>query len=274
VSGFGSEEGPALLAFYTSHHPVTKREEQCVAVSKDGIHFTKYEMNPIIPGKENTPARDPFVFENKVIGGYSLCITTEDEIRFFHSLDLLHWEESGRFNLPSGVFRGMIECPVIFNSNGKYILMMSMDIPETEFEKFPPGVEPHNRLMQYLVGEFDGRTFIASETNSLPLLVDEGCDFYAGTIFNNIDETVLMAWLGNSEKVMSIPTDKEGFRGVLSFPRKLLLVETEDGYRLRHEFYPDLSTDFADGKKIEDSFVLEILSKEGFKSATNCIRIG
>ena len=274
VSGFGSEEEPALLAFYTSHHPVTKREEQCVAVSNDGIHFTKYEMNPIIPGKENTPARDPFVFENKVIGGYSLCITTEDEIRFFHSLDLLHWEESGRFNLPSGVFRGMIECPVVFNSNGKYILMMSMDIPDTEFVKFPPGAEPHNRLMQYLVGVFDGKTFIASESISHPLLVDEGCDFYAGTIFNNIDETVLMAWLGNSEKVMSIPTDKEGFRGVLSFPRKLLLVETEDGYRLRHEFYPDLSTDFADGKKIEDSFVLEILSKEGFKSATNCIRIG
>ena len=269
VSGFGTEDSPALLAFYTSHHPETMREEQCLAVSNDGIHFTKYEMNPIIPGKEHTPARDPFVFENQVIGGYSLCITTEDAIQFYHSIDLLHWEETGRFTLPSGAFQGMIECPVLFRSNDKYVLMMSMDIPETEFEKFPKDVEPHNRLMQYLVGEFDGRTFVVTENESTPLLVDEGCDFYAGTVFNNVDETILMAWLGNSEKMMSIPTDNEGFRGVLSFPRKLSLVETEDGYRLKHEFYPDLSIDSSDGKVIEDSFIQEKISLDGLSAITN-----
>ena len=273
VSGFGSEEGPAVLAFYTSHHPVTKREEQCVAVSNDGIHFTKYEMNPIIPGKENTPARDPFVFENKVIGGYSLCITTEDAVQFYHSLDLLHWEKIGQYTLPLGAFQGMIECPVIFKSNEKYVLMMSMDIPETEFGKFPKDVEPHKRLIQYLVGEFDGKTFVETEADSLPLLVDEGSDFYAGTIFNNVEDIILMAWLGNSEKVMSIPTEKEGFRGALSFPRKLLLAKTEDGYRLKYEFYPDLSDAFSERERIEDSFVLEEISKGGFKSMTNCINI-
>ena len=84
----------------------------------------------------------------------------------------------------------MIECPVLFKADEKYVLMMSMDIPETEFGKFPKDVVPHKRMMQYLVGEFDGYTLIETEDVSLPLLVDEGCDFYAGTIFNNIEETI------------------------------------------------------------------------------------
>ena len=271
VSGFGIIESPALLAFYTSHHPGTKREEQCVAISNDGINFKKYEMNPIIPGKDNTPARDPFVFENNVIGGYSLCITTEAAILFYHSTDLLHWEESGRYTLPAGAFRGMIECPVLFRADEKYVLMMSMDIPETEFGKFPKDVVPHSRLMQYLVGEFDGNQFVETENSSLPLLVDEGCDFYAGTIFNNTDDTILMAWLGNSEKMMSIPTEKEGFRGVLSFPRKLSLVKTEKGYRLKHKFYTDLCEEAGSSDTIEDSFVLEKITMDGFKAETNVI---
>ena len=271
VSGFGTEDSPALLAFYTSHHPMTMREEQCLAISNDGVHFTKYDLNPIIPGAEHTPARDPFVFENVVLGGYSMCITTEDSIRFYHSEDLIHWEESGQFTLPDNAFQGMIECPVLFESEGHFVLMMSMDIPKTEFKKFPEGVEPHNRLMQYLVGEFDGKTFVISEEPEHPLLVDEGTDFYAGTIFNNVEDTILMAWLGNSEKIMSIPTEKEGFKGVLSFPRKLSVVKTEDGYRLKHEFYPDLSYETLDGKSLEDSFVLEKISTDGLKAATYVI---
>ncbi|MBR6402296.1 MAG: glycoside hydrolase family 32 protein [Eubacterium sp.] len=273
VSGFGTEESPALLAFYTSHHPSTLREEQCLAISNDGVHFTKYELNPIIPGTAHTPARDPFVFENDILGGYTMCFTTEDSIRFYHSEDLLNWEETGIFTLPQNVFQGMIECPAIFRCDNHYVLMMSMDIPETEYKKFPVDVVQHNRLMQYLIGEFDGNTFVITEEPTHPLLVDEGCEFYAGTIFNNVDDTILMAWLGNSEKCMSIPTEKEGFRGVLSFPRKLSVVDTKEGYRLKHEFYPDLSNDTSDGKEISDVFVLEKISADGLKASTNVIDI-
>ena len=41
----------------------------------------------------------------------------------------------------------------------------------------------------------------------------------------------------------------------------------------KYEFYPDLSDAFSERKKLEDSFVLEEISKGGFKSTTNCINI-
>lgn len=267
VSGLGTSDNPALLAFYTSHHPETKREEQCMAYSTDGVSFEKYKMNPVISGSKNTPARDPFVFKNNVIGGYSMCFTVETGIMFYHSSNLTDWEKTGEFVLPDFAFQGMIECPCIFEDGGKYVLMMSMDIQEPEYTKFPAGVTPHNRLMQYLVGDFDGYTFINTEISTAPLLVNEGADFYAGTLFNNVDEHILMAWLGNSDKCMSIPTEIEGFRGVLSFPRKLSLIHTDEGYRLRQEFYH-----YAD-EAMKDSFVAEEIGENGLKSATYCCNV-
>ncbi|MCR5282169.1 MAG: hypothetical protein K6E18_02265, partial [Lachnospiraceae bacterium] len=275
---------PALLAFYTSHHPVSMREQQCMAYSTDGVHFEKYRDNPVIPGADHTPARDPFVFKNAISGGFSMCFTTEKSIRFYHTKDLLTWKEPGEYVLPDFAFHGMIECPSVFFSEGKCVLLMSMDIPESEYGKFPNGAAPHSRLMQYLVGDFDGIVFTNAQENDKPLLVDAGLEFYAGTLFHNTPEPILMAWLGNSEKIMKIPTEKEGFRGVLCYPRKLSLVSTSDGYRLRQEFYPavadaiadvladDITDDRAGSLKagvLKDSFIEETISKDGLLAATN-----
>lgn len=274
LTGLGTTDSPVMLAYYTSHHPVTKREQQCMAYSRDGVSFVKYKNNPIIPGEEHTPARDPFVFKNTLLGGYSMCFTTEKSIRFYHSKDLLTWNKTGDFKLPEYAFQGMIECPSIFCSAGKYVLLMSMDIRESEYKKFPEGVEPHNRLMQYLVGDFDGKVFTNVEENDGPLLVDAGREFYAGTLFNNVSVPILMTWLGNSEKVMSIPTDEEGFRGVLSYPRKLSLIQTSDGYRLKQEFYPAIAGDITENYKdgvLRDSFIEEAILDDGLKMTTNVI---
>ena len=272
LTGLGTVNSPALLAFYTSHHPVTRREMQCLAFSRDGVTFEKYINNPVIPGKDYTAARDPFVFKNIISGGYSMCFTTEKSIKFYHSSNLINWNETGEFVLPDFAFQGMIECPSVFFSEGKCVLLMSMDIPESEYNKFPKGIKPHNRLMQYLVGEFDGNVFTDIEVNEEPLLVDYGQDFYAGTIFNNVSETVLMAWLGNSDNAMSVPTEEEGFRGALSYPRKLTLVKTSDGYRLKQEFYTIQTDDKVKKYKtgvIKDSFIEETISEDGLKATTN-----
>ena len=276
LTGLGTSDCPVLIAFYTSHHPVSMREQQCMAFSRDGITFEKYRNNPIIPGKNHTPARDPFVYKNIVLGGYSMCFTTEKSIKFYHSKDLLEWTETGDFILPDFAFQGMIECPAVFYISGKYVLLMSMDIPESEYKKFPEGVQPHNRLMQYLVGDFDGNVFTNIEECDGPLLVDSGLEFYSGTLFNNVSETILMAWLGNSEKVLSVPTDREGFRGVLCYPRKLSLVETPDGYRLKQEFYPAIAGDRLDNYEngvLRDSFVEEYISEDGLFASTNVLKI-
>ena len=288
VSGFGSLNNPPLLAFYTSHHTVTGRECQCVAYSTDGIHFTKYEMNPVIPGYEHVPARDPQVFRNPVSGGFSMCITTEKTVEFYSSDNLLQWEKSGEFIIPEYGFRGMIECPcmIFWEAEQKEVLMVSMEIPESEFGKFPEGVKPHRRLMQYFTGTFDGRTFTADTQQREALLVDEGKDFYAGCVFAESKEQILIAWLGNDGEGMKIPTEEEGFRGILSYPRKLSLVQTEKGYRLKQEFYPALEnaeemereeeTGFSEkrtgcyenGRILFDGYVKEEISEDGLRVRT------
>lgn len=248
VSGLGSQDDPALLVFYTSHHMETKREQQCLAVSRDGLTFTKYEGNPIIPGKEHTPARDPHVIANPVLGGFTMTFTKEDRVVFYHSEDLIHWEKTGEFIPPEKALHGMIECPCMFPcrvegesapESSRYVLNLSMDIPEEEFVKLPEECEPHRRLMQYFVGDFDGKKFILDDSYNGPLLVDYGPDFYAGTVFSNVDDPLLISWLGDFSEGARIPMEKEGFRGVMCYPRKLSLGYENGAYFLKQSFYPD-----------------------------------
>ena len=287
VSGFGSKEEPALLLFYTAHDMKTLRESQCLAWSTDGLSFHKFEKNPIIAGCDHTPARDPQVFRNPVSGGYSMVLTREKVAEFYHSTDLLSWEKTGEFALPSYALQGMIECPCMFHAewenetditygNGEettYVLMLSMDVPETEFGKFPKDAAPHKRVMQYFVGSFDGSAFRVDERQQEVLLVDHGPDFYAGTIFSNVKETILLAWLGDfSEGARRTPTEQEGFRGILSFPRKLTLCRTEKGWRLHHDFVPEVPevrTDDAGERILEDGCVIETISKDGLRAVTS-----
>ncbi|MBP5492918.1 MAG: glycoside hydrolase family 32 protein [Clostridiales bacterium] len=279
-SGFGKNDEPVLLLFYTSHHMQTKREMQCLAYTTDGEHFTKYEKNPIIPGKEHTPARDPQVLKNPILGGYSLILTRETVVEFYHSTDFVSWEKTGEFALPEYALRGMIECPCIFTTKAsdgveKTVLMLSMDVSESEFSKFPKEAVAHKRTMQYFVGTFDGKEFKVDEQQKEVLLVDYGPDFYAGTIFANVSDTILIAWLGDfSEGAHATPTEKEGFRGIQCLPRKLTVRKTENGYRLHHAFWkvPQDEVDYRKTQNEElliDGCVTEILREDGFLPLTS-----
>ena len=278
ISGLGTTDSPALLLFYTSHDHRTMREMQCLAFSTDGRTFQKNDNNPIIPGKEHTPSRDPYVFKNNMTGGFSLCMTTEKAVEFYHSADLIHWNKTGEFVLPKYALLGMIECPVMIEYE-KYVLMMSMDIPESEFSKFPNGTVPHSRTMQYFIGDFDGNTFIPDKSQKEVLLVDHGPDFYAGTVFSNTEDKILIAWMGNfSHEAQNIGTENEGFKGTLSYPRKITLKMTPLGYRLHHEFYPCPSNvpgifyKKTDQEEIlSDRIITERLSKDGLFAETRYI---
>lgn len=298
ASGLGSKEDPALLLFYTSHDMKTKKEQQCLAWTADGMTFHKYEENPILPGAEHTPARDPQVFRNTVLGGYTLILTREDRVEFYGSHDLLHWKKSGEFFLPEYALSGMIECPCMFrakveeteepdvnekrNSGGAesdlYVLILSMDVPESEFSKFPEEAVPHARVMQYFVGTFDGKKFIVEEEQKEVKLVDHGLDFYAGTIFSNVSDTILLSWLGDfSEGAKATPTEREGFRGIQCYPRKLTLRKTKDGWRLRQVLFPEPEEgsskyDFrknGDEQVLIDGCVREVIRKDGLWTGTS-----
>lgn len=281
VTGWGSDGKPALLAFYTSHKMDTSRECQCLAYSTDGVSFQKYEGNPIIPGKDHTPARDPQVFRNTILGGYSMVLTREKCVEFYRSSDFISWAKTGEFRLPDYALHGMIECPCMFCTDGKYVLMLSMDVPESEYGKFPEEAVPHARVMQYFTGSFDGMCFAADPSQKEVLLVDYGPDFYAGTIFSNVKETILIAWLGDfSDGARNTPTENEGFRGIQCFPRKLTIVQTENGERLHHEFFPFRKEDLPDGVilnssseeiQLIDNCVAESISNSGIISRSSYI---
>lgn len=276
ITGWGSEDDPALLLFYTSHNMETGREMQCLAYTTDGICFHKYDNNPVIAGYDHKPARDPQVFENQVLGGFSLCLTVENAVEFYHSDDFIKWRKTGTFTLPDYALSGMIECPCMFMDE-RYVLMMSMDVPEREFGKFPEGTVAHSRVMQYFTGDFDGKTFTVDPGQKEVLLVDNGPDFYAGTIFSNVKDTILVAWLGDfSEGAEAAHTEEEGFRGIMSYPRKLSLKETICGYRLCHEFFPppggiaDVMYHETDGKQIlTDGCVRERIANDGLLCETS-----
>lgn len=281
VTGWGSDGKPALLAFYTSHKMDTSRECQCLAYSTDGVSFQKYEGNPIIPGKDHTPARDPQVFRNTILGGYSMVLTREKCVEFYRSSDFISWAKTGEFRLPDYALHGMIECPCMFCTDGKYVLMLSMDVPESEYGKLPEEAVPHARVMQYFTGSFDGSCFFADPSQKEVLLVDYGPDFYAGTIFSNVKETILIAWLGDfSDGARNTPTENEGFRGIQCFPRKLTIVQTENGERLHHEFFPFRKEDLPDGVilnssseeiQLIDNCVAESISNSGIISRSSYI---
>ena len=288
VTGFGSSGHPALVAYYTSHDMETSRECQCMAWSTDGISFHKYEGNPILPGKAHTPSRDPQVFRNAVSGGYSMVLTRESCVEFYHSENLIRWEKTGEFRLPEYALSGMIECPCIFKADVQgghpdfdppYVLMLSMDIPESEFSKIPSECPAHARLMQYFVGSFDGNTFHVFPDQDEVLLVDYGPDFYAGSVFSDVKDTILLAWLGDfSSGARNTPMETEGFRGIQCFPRKLTLVHTGDGYRLHHEFYFPGSKVFPEGVIfrtedkdviLKDNCVIESIRRDGLIAKTS-----
>ena len=277
-SGLGTKDNPPLLAFYTSHHAVSKREQQCIAYSPDGRNFTKYEKNPVIPGAENTPARDPQVFSNPVLGGYAMCLTKESEICFYVSDNLTDWKFSGSFSYATncaaaggafagpancaagGVYAGQKNCAaggayagpadddmttnVVTKRELKEIYECPCMIPfETDeglkwvllISTITTVDAKYAREVRYFVGEFNGRSFKQTQFPADNLLLDYGPDFYASTVFSNTDKKIMLSWLGNSDYVHDVPTDAEGFRGVLTMPRELTLVKTEAGYRLKSE---------------------------------------
>lgn len=114
-------------------------ETQNLAVSKDGIHFEKYDGNPVI---KNPPAdttmrfRDPKIWEKNgnyyaVIGG-----ETEDKcgkVVYYRSRDLQEYTYCGVFADSDGSIGNMWECPNFVQIGNTDVLIIS-----------PKGLEKEN----------------------------------------------------------------------------------------------------------------------------------
>lgn len=218
TSGFGTAEQPPIVAMFTHHG---KTEQQSIAYSTDGVHFTKYAGNPVIANVELKDFRDPKVFRNPVRNCWSVVLAAGDRLHFYASENLREWTKTGEFGPEGNHSEGVWECPDIFplelNGETHWVLMISMGGNRAN----------HGSRTQYFIGSFDGDRFIADGRFDTVEFVDAGFDNYAAVTFAGAPERVMVGWNSNWEYAWATPTGE--FCGCMTVPRVLSLVDTPKG---------------------------------------------
>ena len=215
-SGSAIEHDGKLYLIYTgtANHGHGFVQSQCVAYSEDGIHFTKYEHNPVVEAPEGFDAasfRDPKVWKHDD-SFYMVCGTSKQgfaQALLFQSEDLLQWRFVNVLAESRGELGTMWECPDFFPIGDKYILIIS-----------PMGLG--ERKTVYLVGDMDYST---GKFNYQSMgEVDWGCDYYAPQSFvDNQNRRIMVAW-ANAWEWMPWwkdwgPTYREHWCGAFTIPR-------------------------------------------------------
>lgn len=221
-SGFAKDGKMPIVAMFTHHGAC---EQQSIAYSLDGVNFTKYENNPVIPNKDYKDFRDPKVFTCANSDTVHMALAAGDKILFYKSDNLKTLEKTGEFGPGSNVLAGVWECPDLFSlatPNGqKWVLLVSMSM----------STEDGGSRTQYFIGDFDGRTFTCDDDFKTPLFLDEGFDHYAGVTWNNNDDgCILIGWGINWQYASMTPTNE--YCGMMTLARRLSLCQTPCGIRL------------------------------------------
>lgn len=241
VSGlFSDSGGKGLLAYYTSFNPDAPNGNQRIglAYSKDQGRTWEYaEDRPIVienPGKNGEDAggwdfRDPKVIRDEENNRWVMVVSGGDHIRFFTSTNLLDWTLTDNWGYGAYVRGGVWECPDLFpltvqgTQEKKWVLMIST------------GANPATggSDAEYFVGSLtaDGK-FVNDNPPGTVLRTDSGKEFYASMSFSDMTDgrRVMLAWMSNWDYPFAFPT--LGWKGELTIPREVTLVQTNDGLRL------------------------------------------
>lgn len=223
-AGYGKN---ALIAAFTSFDENSKKQSQSIAFSRDGgVNFQYYDLNPVID-IWSTEFRDPTVVWDAERNRWVMLVAKalEKKVAFYSSTDLKHWSRLSEFG-PMGDSERSWECPDMFQlpvegtDRKKWVLLLSINWARE----------------QYFVGEFDGEKFTPDSINAAPVYVDDGLDYYASRVFQNYDEpdcddVYTIGWVNTWD--YAVPAPSTWGKGVWSIPRKMTLVETTEGLRIR-----------------------------------------
>ncbi len=193
-------------------------QQQCIAYSEDGIHFTK---GGLIIGKNNLPKdfapndfRDPSVYldgDKYVMLVASRRKNGRGNILKYESKDLLKWKFVSEV-LPIDSSGTMIECP-------DYVKDLNLLI-YCEQNQPVEGYMHHNLHSNFWrTGEFIFNQFFTRKRG----MIDYGFDFYAPQIIKG--DNIMIAWMNMWER--NNPSEKYGFAGSMTIPRKLEVVDNE-----------------------------------------------
>ena len=211
----------AYTGFIANEDPEKVIQQQCLAYSDDGIHFTKLGL---IIGKDKLPEgyasndfRDPKLFKKGDVY-YLLAaarkLDAKGRFLLYKSIDLLHWEFVEDV-LDEGSTGKMYECP-------DYIKDLGV-LTYCEQDQTVDGYKHLNiNSTYYRLGEFKDNKFISEKSD----IVDYGFDFYAPQTIAG--ENILIGWMEMWAR--TYPSAKYGFVGQLTVPR---MLSVEDGKLLQ-----------------------------------------
>ncbi|MEP6465179.1 MAG: glycoside hydrolase family 32 protein, partial [Parafilimonas sp.] len=218
----GIKGKPPLIAIFTQHDTAGERahtntfQNQSIAYSNDaGKTWVKYKANPVLKNPGITDFRDPKVMWYNTGNKWIMTLAVKDHIAFYSSPDLKSWTLESEFGKDIGAHGGVWECPdlISFDDNGKQVWALIVNIN--------PGGPNGGSATQYFIGDFDGKTFTASDNSTKWL--DYGPDEYAGVTWNNTDNRkIFLGWMSNWSYGQLVPS--QAWRSAMTIPRNLSLV--------------------------------------------------
>ena len=211
--------GNEVLAFYTAMIEDSGKQEQALAISKDGgVTFEEFKGNPLID-IGSTNFRDPKVYWFEKYQKYIMTVVRSDihKVQFYATEDPKIWSNKpvGEFG-PEAAVGGVWECPDLFelkvanSDETKWVLIVNIN----------PGGPNGGSAMQYFIGDFDGEKFTNEQKSAEPLWLDHGLDFYAAVTWNgdkHPHEKVILGWASNWMYAADIPTTP--WKGAMTLPR-------------------------------------------------------
>lgn len=208
-----------------------RRQTQCIAVSDNGVDFTKYDGNPVLDKKDLPKKssianfRDPKVWEKG--GKVYMLVSAKNKyggrsrLLLYHTNNMTEWSYGGvvfsNQKAKTAALGHMMECPDIFTLGGTDVLIIS-----------PQKVKGHkNRdASVYVTGKLNYGTggFECAEKNVRE--IDNGTDFYAPQTMQTPDgRRVMAAWMATWNRVPINALLGCGYAGALTFPRELTLSD-------------------------------------------------
>ena len=235
-SGSALERDGKLYLLYTGHiqlpvltpEGIGRIETQNVAISDDGVTFTKIKENPVLYAPSDKgdihagDFRDPKMWKHgdkyyAVIGSKNKA-GNKAQMLLFDSNDLINWNFKSIMAYSQGNEGTMWECPNFAEIDGQEVIIMS-----------PIGIQPEGKKFLnvfqagYILGNLNYDTGIFTKTSKFNML-DYGFDFYAPQITQTSDgRCIMIGWLSmwdppNGNILFEYV---DGWAGLMTVPREL-----------------------------------------------------
>ena len=239
TSGLGKDGKIPLVAIFTYHDPkgaeAKKNDYQVQGLAyslDDGKTWTKYEKNPVLKNPGIIDFRDPKVMWYEPGKKWIMTLATKDRITFYSSPDLKNWTKESEFGENLGAHGGVWECPDLFTvttNAGETVWALLVSIN--------PGGPNGGSATQYFIGQFDGKQFTTTQTDTRWL--DYGPDNYAGVTWSNVgDRRLFIGWMSNWNYGQLVPTHP--WRSAMTVPRDIGVQKIGGKYMLTSKPAPEI----------------------------------